>query len=280
MIHVRTMKMADIPAGEALCRAANWNQLPRDWQLFLELNPAGNRVAELDKNVVGTVTTLDYQDKFSWIGMVLVDPAYRQKGIGTALLKEALAMLSDRETVKLDATPAGREVYLKMDFKDEYRLSRMVGVANPEKLINANSSGIKSENLDTISDFDKKIFGAGRRGLLEWQWKGAHEYAFVEKNGEEIAGYCLGRHGYNFEQIGPVLALNADIAIRLTSAALANCKSKPVAIDAMHFNPEWLSWLTSLGLKEQRPFVRMYKGTNAINDRPAEQFGIMGPEFG
>jgi len=133
--------------------------------------------------------------------------------------------------------------------------------------------------MDEIADFDRKIFGADRRKLLEWQLQGAVEYAFVEREENEIVGYCMGRHGYNFEQIGPVLALNADIAVRLTSSALLSCKGLPVAIDAMYFDANWLKWLTGLGLKEQRPFVRMYRGLTVAHD-PQKQFGIMGPEFG
>ena len=279
MIHFRTMDVHDIAVGETFCRAANWNQLRRDWELFLKLNPEGNRVVEMENKVVGTVTTLDYQEHFSWIGMVLVDPSFRKQGIGTALLKKALEILETRRTVKLDATPAGREVYLKLDFKDEYRLSRMIGTVQSETLGTPVSIPFATNDMDEIAAFDRKIFGADRRELLEWQLQGAMEYAFVEKKGDEIVGYCMGRHGYNFEQIGPVLALNADIAVRLTSSALLSCKGRAIAIDAMHFDANWLKWLTGLGLKEQRSFVRMYRGTTVAHD-PQKQFGIMGPEFG
>ena len=279
MIHFRTMDVQDIAVGETFCRAANWNQLRRDWELFLKLNPEGNCVAESDNRIVGTVTTLDYQEHFSWIGMVLVDPSFRKQGIGTALLKKALEILVARETVKLDATPAGREVYLKLGFKDEYRLGRMTGTVQPETLGTFVSTPLATKDMDEIADFDRKIFGADRRKLLEWQLQGAVEYAFVEREENEIVGYCMGRHGYNFEQIGPVLALNADIAVRLTSSALLSCKGLPVAIDAMYFDANWLKWLTGLGLKEQRPFVRMYRGLTVVHD-PQKQFGIMGPEFG
>src|SRR5438093_626515 len=73
-VHLRQMTHADIPAGLRLCRAAGWNQLESDWRCFLELNPEGCRVAESESRVAGTVTTLRYEAKFSWISMVLVDP--------------------------------------------------------------------------------------------------------------------------------------------------------------------------------------------------------------
>ncbi len=75
--------------------------------------------------VAGTVATVRYEDHFSWIGMVLVDPARKRQGIGIQLLREALQILSGEETVKLDATPEGRQIYLQLDFVDEYPLTRM-----------------------------------------------------------------------------------------------------------------------------------------------------------
>src|SRR5450631_811196 len=129
MIAYRTMKEKDISAGLSLCREFRWNQTSRDWELFLTLGPDDCLVATCDHQAVGTVTTINCADSFAWIGMVLVDPAHQRKGVGRQLLKEALLILRNLPTVKLDATPAGREVYLKLNFVEEYRLSRMV--ANP-----------------------------------------------------------------------------------------------------------------------------------------------------
>src|SRR5882757_6216274 len=125
MITLRPMTPEDIPASILLCRANRWNQLPRDLQLFLQLSPDDCRVAVKANKIVGSVTTIRYQQAFSWIGMLLVDPSCQRQGIGMQLLLEALHILRNEKTVKLDATPAGREVYLKMDFKDEFYLSRM-----------------------------------------------------------------------------------------------------------------------------------------------------------
>src|SRR5437870_1197077 len=109
MIEYRKMTTGDIAAGLLLCRSAGWNQLEDDWKTFLELDPDGSRVAVDDNGkIVGTVTTVKYEDHFGWIGMVLVDPSKKRQGIGTQLLNESLDILSEQETIKLDATPAGR----------------------------------------------------------------------------------------------------------------------------------------------------------------------------
>src|ERR1043166_1113917 len=102
------MTEQDIEAGLRLCRASGWNQLAADWRIFLECNGEGCRVEEIDGRVAGTAATLRYEDRFSWISMLLVDPEMRRRGIGTMLLEEALRVLGGTRSIRLDATPAGK----------------------------------------------------------------------------------------------------------------------------------------------------------------------------
>ncbi|MHA4809752.1 GNAT family N-acetyltransferase [Flavitalea flava] len=313
MIRLRIMKPEDIPAGLYLCRANHWNQLARDWELFLQLGPEDCRVAikegpenqedgedkgGLEKNIVGTVTTLRYQDAFSWIGMVLVDPVCQRQGIGKQLLREALQLLSREETIKLDATPAGREVYLKLGFRDEYPLSRMQAYIKaenqPQKRLSERTSirqgyhirpihrirPVQKNDLPAIATFDRAIFGADRQALLEWMQTGAPHLAFLAEEKNEIQGYCLGRYGHTFTQLGPVIADNATIAQELVSAALPHCTGQSVILDIPLHDPQWSTWMTAAGFSQQRPFIRMFRGNNSFPGMPEKQFAIAGPEFG
>jgi ribosomal protein S18 acetylase RimI-like enzyme len=281
MITLRKMESGDIPAGLQLCRAHGWNQLSPDLELFLRISPDGCRVAIDEGKIVGTVTTVSYESRFSWIGMVLVDPAYQRRGIGRQLLLEALEILSREETIKLDATPAGREVYIKLGFIDEYPLSRMLATA-PAVPANHGSAlvrPVQRHDLSSIAAFDRRIFGADRRGLLEWMWTGTPESCFLAEEGEEILGYCLGRNGHNYTQIGPVIAHDRLIAQGLVAAAIA-AHAKPLIIDTPHHDPQWRAWLEAIGFAVQRPFMRMYRGVNHFKGAPQIQFAIAGPEFG
>ena len=282
MTTFRTMRSDDIPAGLSLCRAAGWNQLSRDWELFVKVSPEGCRVAIDDSGkVVGTVTTVRYEDRFAWIGMVLVDPDKRRQGIGINLLRESLRILQYENTVKLDATPAGREVYLKLDFRDEYYLSRMHCTSISAKASTETSVRlIKEGDLPGIFENDRKVFGAKRDKVLEWMWKGAPELAYVHEKGGKILGYCFCRHGHNHTHIGPVVSRDELIAKQLVSAVLAKCSGNSAIIDAPHRSRAWLSWLEKNGFTEERPFMRMFLGDNKWPGRPEQQFAILGPEFG
>lgn len=280
MISYRFMKSEDIPAGLALCRAAGWNQLARDWEVFLQLSPEGCLVAVSNNKVIGTVTTIRYQHFFSWVGMVLVDPTYRRQGIGLQLLEKALLALQNELTIKLDATPAGREVYLKLDFVDEYPLSRMVCIHTEKRREESNVRPFNKRDLSAVAAFDREVFGADRHFLLEWMHEGAPQLAFVIEEKGEVQGYCLGRDGYNYTHIGPVIAKDTHTAKSLVSAALNRCLSHAVVLDISHVDTEWKEWLTSIGFTEQRSFNRMYRGNNLFPGIPEKQFALLGPEFG
>jgi len=280
MINYRTMKPADIADGLKLCRKAKWNQVESDWQIFLQQSPEAGMVATFQDQIVGTVTTIRYQEAFSWIGMVLVDPDFRRQGIGQELLQKALQLLQSEETVKLDATPQGREVYLKLNFVDEYPLSRLNRIAAQDLFYPTTARAIQKEDLPFLSEFDSKIFGANRSSLLQWMWEKAPELAFLFEEESEIKGYVMGRYGHDFIHIGPVIAQNFSIAKELLIAALSKCSGRPVILDVLHFEPEWIVWLKEIGFTEQRNFIRMFRGTNRFRGVPENQFAIIGPEFG
>ena len=90
-IAVRPMTLADVPLGMRLKDIAGWNQTEADWRMLLD---AGVGFVALVNGVpVGTVTVVTYagrtSTRFSWIGMLLVDPAYRRRGVGTTLLQNS-----------------------------------------------------------------------------------------------------------------------------------------------------------------------------------------------
>jgi GNAT superfamily N-acetyltransferase len=276
------METKDIPDGLSLCRAAGWNQRSADWELFLKINKEGCRVALDDGGkVVGTVTTVRYEDHFSWIGMVLVDPARRREGIGIQLLNEAISIVGGQTAIKLDATPAGREIYLKLDFQDEYPLSRLhCGAVKAASLIRSSARLMTSNDIPILLQVDEEVFGAKRSEVIESAANGAPQYAVVMEDLTGIKGYCLGRYGHHYTQIGPLIADDWMTAKHLISAALINCIDQPVIIDVPGHSREWLEWLGHVGFIEQRPFIRMFLGTNSWPGKPEKQFAILGPEFG
>src|SRR5438876_12316402 len=93
---IPTLARADIPAAMRLKDAAGWNQTETDWLRLLSFSPDGCFAAEVEGRIIGTVTTIRYEDRFAWIGMMLVDSEYRGRGIGTALLTRTIDHLESK----------------------------------------------------------------------------------------------------------------------------------------------------------------------------------------
>src|SRR5205823_2979194 len=93
-------------------------------------------VAELGGAAVGTTACFLF-GRVAWVAMVLVDEAARGRGVGTALMRHALAFADDRgiRSVRLDATPLGRPIYEKLGFVAEYPLTRYAGTFSPVPVV-------------------------------------------------------------------------------------------------------------------------------------------------
>jgi GNAT superfamily N-acetyltransferase len=283
---MRHMTLDDVPAGLRLCRLSGWNQVEEDWLAFLRLSPDACRVVESDGAIVGTVATLRFAEKFSWIAMVLVDPEVRGRGLGTDLLQEALTILKGEKCIRLDATDAGARIYRTQGFNEEYRLNRLVATA-PVR-VSARTEACRpmsNADLEDVFDLDKRVFGGDRGALLRSFFMRAPEYAWVSRTwvsrtGPALAGYVFGRNGHNHEHIGPLVATGEATAVELMTGCLAHTQARSVLIDVPADLSEWNRWLQTAGFARERAFLRMYRGSRMRPECESYQFGIAGPEFG
>lgn len=278
------MTAADIPDGMRLKTAAGWNQTEDDWRLYLDIGGDGCFAAELTGKVIGTVTTVDYGGRFSWIGMVLVDPAFRRQGIGASLMNRAIDHLEDRGTMRLDATPVGKTVYEQQGFVDEYGLVRLVCPSVDPAALGRDAapdvSPLTGRDLSRLADMDRSVFGADRQKILEHLVRANPEAARKREIGSVTRGYCLGRPGTKHYQIGPVVAETQEDAIAVAREAFRVVGGTAVVMDVPDAQTDFLSWLESVGFREERPFIRMYRGKNEYPGDPGRVYGIAGPELG
>ena len=279
-VEMRLMREEDIPFGMKLKNIAGWNQIEADWQRFLNLEPEGCFVAMAEGRKIGTVTTVCYGTKFSWVGMVLVPPEERRKGIGTALLRHGISYGQRKvESVRLDATPMGKKLYDTLGFKDEYGLERRQGngrgleVAEEVRAMNP-------EALDNLIVFDEISFGANRGELLKKLFAEYPDNCFLWQEGGEIFGYLMSRPGYNAYQIGPWIAEGEGIAEGLFKAALNKLSGEKIFFDVPLVNENAVRIADKYGFQLQRPFIRMCLGENKYPGRPGKIYAISGVEKG
>jgi hypothetical protein len=231
--------------------------------------------------IMGSVVTLNFSGRFAWVGMLLVDPAARGMGIGSELFKASLEVFPDVEAIRLDATPQGRPVYQRFGFQDEYELMRMQGTGTwpLESRLSPLVQPMPGILPPDVLAWDQEVFGADRSSLLAWSQVQAPEYSWVVREGNELLGYCFGRHGHDFEQVGPIVTDRVEVARLLLLACLWEPPEKQFILDVPVQHQEWRAWLTALGFSDQRPFTRMCRGANRYPGLPKNLYAILGPEF-
>jgi GNAT superfamily N-acetyltransferase len=285
-MEMRMMTKADIPGGMRLKDLAGWNQTSADWMRFLEASPEGSFVAELDGAVRGTAATINYQGRFAWVGMVLVDPEYRGRGVGTKLLEKCIKYLDSirMPCIKLDATPLGKPLYEKLGFETEYEIERWTLNRTSEDLTQQAATDTSEEMpallLEHVLKADREAFGADRSDLLRSINSEAPVFTDGVWNAGGMEGYAFGRNGSFADHLGPWIAKDAETAGRMLEGFLSRSASATVVTDCVKANPFVKGLLETYGFEYARPLTRMFRGKNGYPGRPELVCSILGPEFG
>jgi len=284
---LRPLTAVDLDGALTLSVTAGWNQQLDDWRMMLTIAPRGAFAAMDGERIVGTSIGIDY-GRFGWIAMMLVDPAYRGRGLGRQLLEAAVGAIPPDRPVRLDATPMGRPLYRSFGFEDEEPLSRLVSDAANRRATAEKRDGVRAltaPDLPVVAAHDRNVFGADRAPLLRWALAGQPSYAWIA-DGPDGPQYCLGRRGRLFDQLGPVVASGDETARALVGAGLRAAGDRSVVVDAFDGHTEFTAWLATQGFVVQRPLYRMCRPSEAngstLSRAPAVpgEVAIFGPDFG
>lgn len=283
-LRVRLLKADDLAFADSLRALAGWNQTLADWQRFLALEPNGCFLAEWNGVRAGTATTTVYGQPLAWIGMVLVHPDHRRRGIGRALLERCVGYSRERgaRCVKLDATPAGKKVYDGLGFKDEWTLTRWQRTDSPLRSI-APAAGIKDARaVDPleIERLDVMAFGVSRRELVGRLADVSRRALVLESEKGQVTASGMLREGADALYLGPVVGESAAAGLLLIEHLLSSSGGSKVIWDIPDANAAAVAWAKQHGFIEQRTLARMYLGENSTPGDPRMQFAIAGPELG
>ena len=265
---------ADLEAAGALVAEAGWNQTAADWRIFLDLGRSF-AVKEAGR-LAATAAILPYPSGFGWISMVLVSGPFRRRGIATRLLERCMEALRGAGMVPvLDATPAGREVYRPLGFRDgwgitRWRRSNALPIEGPKGV-----QLIKEQDWPAVLALDAQAFGCDRAPLLERLRLRSRGFACVLPG----KGFLLGREGRVATQLGPIVAADEDSAAALAAYAAGRLEGQ-VIVDALDRHHRFAARLGELGFAVERPYTRMALERDDLFGDPRRCMAIAGPELG
>src|SRR5437763_2888761 len=166
---VSDLTSGDIPAALALSDAVGWNQTGDDWRVFITRGRTIGLFADL-RRLVATAAALPYEPGFGWISMVIVDPAWRGRGLARQLMGECIATLRRRGCAALlDATPAGALVYRDLGFSALCTLERWDGAGGSAAAHARDGDAVRLDpaDIEGLIAADADAFGARRHFLLQ-----------------------------------------------------------------------------------------------------------------
>lgn len=276
------MREADVAGADELRRLAGWNQTPEDWQRLLALEPDGCFAARASGKILGTVTTTTYGDTLAWIGMMLVHPEQRRRGIGRALMERTLAYLKARgiRCIKLDATPLGSPLYEKLGFVPESSFTRSERTAGSDlDYPAADTRELTQADWAAVEKIDAVAFGIARLRVLRRLAEGSRGIVVWPAQGT-VAGWGMLRSGASADYIGPLACPELPGAMSMLARLVRIAGTRnvfwdvPVASDHAHAAADYFAFLPL------RPLTRMRLGPDIVRDDCRTELGIADPSLG
>ena len=130
-LNIRAMRPDEIPLAVDWAAAEGWNPGPADAACFATVDPEGFLIGELDGAPAATVSCVNYDEKFAFLGFYIVRPDLRGGGYGLRIWNAAIAHAGPR-VIGLDGVVAQQENYRKSGFQLAYANIRYGGtVAAP-----------------------------------------------------------------------------------------------------------------------------------------------------
>jgi len=283
---VRPLSRGELTAAVALSAGVGWNQVEADWQLFLDHGHV-RAVDDTRGRLAATAATLPLGPELAWISMVIVRPDCRGRGLATRLLEQCVREIQESgRTPGLDATPAGRPVYLRLGFSDAFPLGRWrrAGGGSPSAAAavppGVELRAIADVDRPRIALFDREATEVERGFLLRALAARSPDLAVAAwREDGRLAGFVLGRDGRTATHVGPLVADHEDAALALLGRVVTRVRGE-VTIDVADRFAGVARWLSASGFAVERPFTRMHLGRSQPFGDAARVVAIAGPELG
>jgi ribosomal protein S18 acetylase RimI-like enzyme len=276
-LNIRTMRPDEMALAADWAAAEGWNPGLADAACFATVDPHGFLIGELDGAPAATISCVNYDDRFAFLGFYIVRTDLRGRGLGLRIWNAAIAHAGPR-VIGLDGVVAQQENYKKSGFQLAYaniRYSGNVIAAPPPQGIIA----LRDVPFAMVEASDAMVFPAPRSAFLRaWITAPDHIGCALMRDGR-LAGWGVIRPCRKGRKIGPLVADGRAAAEAVLSALLAQAGGGEIFLDVPAVNREAVALAESLGLAPVFETARMYTG--AIPPLRLERvFGVTTFELG
>ena len=274
---IRTMRPDEIALAADWAAAEGWNPGLADAACFATVDPGGFLIGELDGAPAATISCINYDGHFAFLGFYIVRADLRGSGYGLRIWKAAIAHAGSR-IIGLDGVVAQQENYKKSGFRLAYANIRYGGTvaapAPPPGII-----ALGDVPFAMVEASDATVFPAQRPAFLRaWIGTPGHIGCALMRE-DRLAGWGVIRPCRQGRKVGPLVADSSATAEAVLCALLAQAGSGEIFLDVPAVNREAVALAESLGLAPVFETARMYTG--AIPKLDLERaFGVTTFELG
>lgn len=263
-------------------RAEGWNPGIHDADLFYQADPEGFYGYFDQQTMIAGGSLVSYDGNFGFMGLFIVSPEYRGKGIGRDLWflrrDHLLQRLKPNASIGMDGVLAMQKFYAKGGFEIAFRDERyaLQGTAGERAM---NVYPMAEEDMPQVLDLDVQCFGFNRGHFMRQWIQQAQAITLVYRENQKVMGFAVMRKAQDGYKIGPLFADNEHIAQSLYSSCLHAAPGETVYLDIPVTNAAALQMVKHMGATYVFECARMYYGT--APELPIEKiFGITSFELG
>lgn len=258
-----------------------WNPGLHDVDIAHAYDPDAFIALRLGDEMVGGGSILSYRGQYGFMGLFIVRPDHRGRGLGGVLWRHRLRLLRARlqpgAAIGMDGVFAMAPFYRRGGFQLAYRDLRFDGVA-----VSGSDRGLTplaDVGFDAIAAYDRPFHPVDRSDLLRsWVLHPSFHSAAVVANGR-VRGYASLRPCRNGWRFGPVVADTPAVAEQLLVGLMSRVAGDPVQLDVPEPNEMGLALAAGFGMVESFGTARMYHGH--IPDIAVDRtYGVTSFEFG
>jgi len=278
-VRFRQMTREEVSTAVAWAAKEGWNPGQSDAACFYNADPEGFFCAESDGRIVGTVSVVNYDDRFSFAGLFIVDPVYRAKGIGMQLYRYAMKHAGSR-VVGGDGVVAMVDKYQKDgSLFLHYNNARYEGTGGgrmPDGL-----EPIGKIRFEDLVSYDTTHFPARREQFLRcWISQEGH-YGLVRLDSSgKIAGYGVRRACQSGHKIGPLFARDRATAEQILEGLVAGIPGEQFYLDIPVPNKAAVALVQDRKMNPVFYTARLYTTRDPVPLPLDEIFGVTTFELG
>ncbi len=277
-LRIRTLRADEIALAVDWAAAEGWNPGLADAACFATVDEGGFLLAELDGQSAATISCVNYDEAFAFLGFYIVRPDLRGRGYGLRIWHEAIAH-AGRRVIGLDGVVAQQGNYRKSGFTLAYANIRYGGSVSAPAAPQADIVALADIPFAMLEASDATVFPAPRANFLRtWTTSPGHIGRALLRGGKLAAWGVirLCRQGF---KIGPLVADDHAAAEAVLSALLAAIGGGEIFLDVPGINREAVALAQGFGLTPVFETARMYTG--AIPPLRTERvFGVTTFELG